>query len=424
LTGTVNLVRVRQVIDFEIPDDIKELRARVATFIDTQVLPVEQEVGTRPFFDIVKELQGEARAQGLWCPFVPTEYGGMGLGHLANAIVQIEVARSFSHLGAWALNCMGPQDATMLTLADHGTEEQKRKYLVPLVNGDIRICFSMTEKAAGADATGIQTSAVRRGDHWVLNGEKWFSSGASISQLALVMAKTDPDAPRHRQFSTFLVELPDPGYRIVRNIPVFGEDMERRFEGEVTMGHAEVEIRDLLVPDGNVLGGLGEGFTMGQHRLGYGRLRHGMWSVARAQAALDMAAARALERETFGRPLADRQGVQWMLADCAEKLYVTRLLILHIAYKMEKGLDIRQENSIAKNYIAHMLHDVIDTAIQIHGSLGYTHDLPLVEWLAGARANRIVDGPDEVHRWTIGRNVLKAFETTGSTATAAGGDIF
>jgi acyl-CoA dehydrogenase len=200
--------------------------------------------------------------------------------------------------------------------------------------------------------------------------------------------------------------------------------MERRFEGEVTMGHAEVEIRDLLVPDGNVLGGLGEGFTMGQHRLGYGRLRHGMWSVARAQAALDMAAARALERETFGRPLADRQGVQWMLADCAEKLYVTRLLILHIAYKMEKGLDIRQENSIAKNYIAHMLHDVIDTAIQIHGSLGYTHDLPLVEWLAGARANRIVDGPDEVHRWTIGRNVLKAFETTGSTAAATGGDIF
>ena len=411
-------------IDFEIPDDIKELRARVATFIDTQVLPVEREVGTRPFFDIVKELQGEARAHGLWCPFVPTEYGGMGLGHLANAIVQIEVARSFSHLGAWALNCMGPQDATMLTLADHGTEEQKRKYLVPLVNGDIRICFSMTEKAAGADATGMQTSAVRQGDHWVLNGEKWFSSGASISQLALVMAKTDPDAPRHRQFSTFLVELPDPGYRIVRNIPVFGEEMERRFEGEVTMGHAEVEIRDLVVPDGNVLGGLGEGFTMGQHRLGYGRLRHGMWSVARAQAALDMAAARALERETFGRPLADRQGVQWMLADCAEKLYVTRLLILHIAYKMEKGLDIRQENSIAKNYIAHMLHDVIDTAIQIHGSLGYTHDLPLVEWLAGARANRIVDGPDEVHRWTIGRNVLKAFETTGSTAAATGGDIF
>src|ERR671918_495107 len=185
LTVTVNRVRVRQVIDFEIPDDIKQLRARVAEFIDTQVTPVEPEVGTRPFFDIVKEQQ-------------------------ANAIVQIEVGRSFSHLGAWALNCMGLQDATMLTLVEHGTEEQKQRYLVPLVNGDIRICFSMTEKAAGADATGMQTTAVRRGDDWVLNGEKWFSSGASMSQLALVMAKTDPDAPRHRRVSTCLVEPPKP----------------------------------------------------------------------------------------------------------------------------------------------------------------------------------------------------------------------
>jgi acyl-CoA dehydrogenase len=412
------------VIDFELPDDIKQLRGRVASFVEKSVMPMEDQIGTRPFFDIVKELQANARVAGLWCPFVPKEYGGMGLGHLANAIVQIEVGRSFSHLGAWALNCMGPQDATMVTLIEHGTEEQKQKYLVPLVNGDIRICFSMTEKAAGADATGMRTTAERDGDNWVLNGEKWFSSGASISQLALVMARTDPDAPRHRQYSTFLVELPDPGYRIVRNIPVFGEEMERRYEGEVTMGHAEVEIRDLVVPASNVLGGIGDGFAMGQHRLGYGRLRHGMWSVAKAQTALDMAAARALERETFGKALAERQGIQWMLADCAEKLYLTRLMILHIAYKMERGLELRQENSIAKNYIAHMLSDVIDAAIQINGSLGYTHDLPLVQWLAEARANRIVDGPDEVHRWTIGRNVIKAFQEHGTSASATGGDLF
>ncbi len=411
-------------IDFRTPDEIEALRARVATFIDTVVTPRDAEVGTRPFFDIVEELQAEARAAGLWCPFVPTEYGGMGLGHLANAIVQIEVGRSFSHLGAWAMNCMGPQDATMLTLAEYGTEEQKAKYLVPLVNGDLRICFSMTERAAGADATGIRTTAVRAGDHWVLNGEKWFSSGASISQLALVMARTDADAPRHAQFTTFLVELPNPGYEIVRNIPVMGEEAERRYHGEVTMGHAEVRIRDLVVPDANVLGGVGQGFSMGQHRLGYGRLRHGMWSVAKAQAALDMATARALERETFGSRLADRQGIQWMLADCAEKLYLTRLMILHIAWKMEQGLDLRQENSIAKNYIAHMLCDVIDTSIQIHGSLGYTHDLPLAAWLNDARANRIVDGPDEVHRWTVGRNVVRAFEREGTTAAATGGDLF
>lgn len=411
-------------IDFEIPEDVQSLRRRVAAYIDKEVLPREAEIGSRPYFDIVADLQRTARAEGLWCPFVPEQYGGMGLGHLGNAIVQIELARSFSHLGAWALNCMGPQDATMLTLIEHGTEAQKQKYLAPLVNGEIRICFSMTERAAGADATGMRTTAVHTGDHWVLNGEKWFSSSASISQLALVMARTDPEAPRHEQFTTFLVELPDPGYRIIRDIPVMGEHDRLRFEDEVTGGHAEVVIENLVVPDENVLGGVGLGFAMGQHRLGYGRLRHGMWSIAKAQAALDLATKRAIERETFGQRVANRQGVQWMLADCAEQLYVTRLMVLHLAYCMEKGLDLRQANSIAKNYIAHMLHNVVDTALQIHGSLGYTHDTPLAHWYTEVRAQRLVDGPDEVHRWFVGRNVIRAYERDGTTAAAAGGDLF
>jgi acyl-CoA dehydrogenase len=401
-----------------------DLRARVAAFIDHTVLPAESLIGTKPFFDIVGELQSKARAEGLWCPFVPVEYGGMGLSHLENAVVQVEVGRSFSHLGAWALNCMGPQDATMLTLIEHGTDEQKERYLGPLVNGEIRVCFAMTEKAAGADATGMQTTAVRAGSNWILNGEKWFTSGASISQLALVMAMTDADAPRHQRFSTFLVELPNPGFEIVRNIPVLGEDAEVRFGDEITMGHAEVHIRDLEVADDRIVGGLGQGFAMGQHRLGYGRLRHGMWSIAKAQAALDMATARACDRVTFGERVADRQGIQWMLADCAEKLYLTRLMVLHLAYKMERGLDLRQENSIAKTFIANMLCDVLDTAMQIHGSLGYTHDLPLAAWLNEARGNRIIDGPDEVHRWMVGRSVVKAFERSGTTAAAAGGDLF
>lgn len=411
-------------IDFELPRDVKEIRARVARFIDDIVLPAEKQIGQRPFFDIVGELQQAARIQGLWCPFVPVEWGGMGLGHLANAVVQIEIGRAFSHLGAWAMNCMGPQDATMVTLMEHGTTEQKEKYLRPLVNGDIRICFSMTERAAGADATAMQTKAVRNGDHWVLDGEKWFSSSARISQLALVMAKTDPDAPRHQQFTTFLVELPNPGYRIVRDIPTLGEALTRNFPGEHRGGHAEVRIENLVVPDENILGGRGQGFAMGQHRLGYGRLRHGMWSIAKAQHALDLAVAYASQRVTFGERVADRQGVQWMLADCAEKLYVTRLMVLHIAYKMEKGLDLRQENSIAKNYIAHMLHDIIDTAIQLHGALGFTTDTPLAEWYAEVRAQRLVDGPDEVHKWRIGSHVVKTFEKHGTTALATGGDLF
>jgi acyl-CoA dehydrogenase len=411
-------------IDFELPDDVKTLRTKVAAFIDDVVLPAEQQINTRPYMDIVREVQGKARAEGLWCPFIAKEYGGMGLSHLANAIVQIEVGRSFSLLGAWALNCMGPQDATMMTLAEHGTEEQKRKYLVPLVEGDLRICFSMTERAAGADATGMQTTAVKDGTDWVLNGEKWFSSGASCSDVALVMAKTDPDAPRHEQFTTFLVELPDPGYDILRDIPVWGEEFAPSFEGEQTMGHAEVRINDLRVPEQNIVGGLGMGFKMGQHRLGYGRLRHGMWSIAKAQAALDLATARAIERRTFGKALAERQGIDWMLADCAEKLYITRLMVLHIAWKMERGKDLRIENSIAKTYIANMLCEVIDTAIQIHGALGLTHDVPFANWYTHARANRIIDGPDEVHRWTVGRSVIKAFERDGTTAGVTGGDLF
>ena len=409
-------------IDFAIPDDIKDIRSRVAAFIDAHVLPAEAEIGTRPYFSIVADLQAKARAAGLWCPFIPAEWGGMGLGHLANAVVQIEVGRST--LAAWAMNCMGPQDATMLTLLEHGTQEQKKRFLAPLVSAERRICFSMTERAAGSDATGMRTTAVRDGQDWILNGEKWFSSSASISDYALVMARTDAGAPRHRQFTTFLVELPAPGYQIIRDIPTLHEAVGPRFNGESTGGHAEVRIRDLRVPDTNVIGEVGGGFAMGQHRLGYGRLRHGMWSIARAQRALDMAAQYALDRETFGQPLADRQGIQWMLAGCARDLYIARLMVLHIAYKMEHGLDIGQENSIAKNFIADMLSSVVDTALQIHGALGYTLDTPLAAWYAEARMQHLVDGPDEVHRWRIGRNVLAAQRMSGSTASAAGGELF
>jgi acyl-CoA dehydrogenase len=411
-------------IDLEIPQDAKDVRARVARFIDDVVLPAEKEVGKRPYYDIVAELQGKARAEGLWCPFIPVEWGGMGLGHLANALVQLEVGRSTTYLGAWALNCMGPQDATMLTLLQFGTEQQKEKYLRPLIDGQLRICFSMTERAAGADATGMQTFAVKDGDNWVLNGEKWFSSNASDSNLALVMAKTDPDAPRHQQFSTFIVELPNPGYKIERDIETLDGLFKGKFEGEHWGAHPQVTIADLVVPEENLLGGRGKGFEMGQYRLGYGRARHCMWNIAKAQMALDLAAKRATERVTFGKRLADRQGIQWMLADAATELYIARLMMLHLAYKMEKGENLRHENSIAKTFSAHMVHKVVDTALQIHGSLGYTLDTPLAAWYGQVRGQRIIDGPDEVHRWIVGKNVIKAYEENGTTASAAGGDLF
>ncbi|HZZ31831.1 MAG TPA: acyl-CoA dehydrogenase family protein [Phenylobacterium sp.] len=408
-------------IDFEIPPDAKAVRERVRQWVHDECIPAEARVVDKDSYKtVLAELRGKARAQGLWLPFVPQEFGGMGLGPLANALVQMELGES--HLGALSMNSQGPDDATILTLLAHGTDYQKEKFLKPLLNGEKRVCYSMTEKASGADATGMQTRAVKDGnENYILNGEKWFSSAASAADLALVMAMTDPDAPRHQRYSTFIVELPDPGYRIKRDIPTMA--LEGPLSHIMGGGHAEIEISDLKIPAENLLGGEGNGFNMGQHRLAYGRLRHGMHNVALAQRALDMAAARITDRKTFGSLLSDRQAVQFMMAECATQLYISRLMLLHIAYKAEKGLDLRQENSIAKVYLAHMVHHVVDTAIQLHGALGYSRDTPLAAWYTHIRSQRLVDGPDEVHRWTVGRNVIKAFQRDGTTAAAAGGDL-
>ena len=408
-------------IDFEIPAEAKAIREKVRQWVHDECIPAQERVTDKASYEkVVAELRAKARAQDLWMPFVPKEYGGMGLGPLANALVQMELGESY--LGALSMNSQGPDDATILTLIAHGTEFQKEKFLKPLLNGEKRVCYSMTEKASGADATGMRTTAVKDGnENYVLNGEKWFSSAASVADLALVMARTDPDAPRHQQFSTFIVELPNPGYKIKRDIETMA--MEGPLSHIVGGGHSEIEIKDLVVPAENIVGGEGKGFDMGQHRLAYGRLRHGMHNIAMAQRALDLAAAHITQRETFGKKLDERQAVQFMMAECASQLYISRLMLLHIAYKAEKGMDMRQENSIAKVYLAHMVHHVVDTAIQLHGALGYSRDTPLAAWYTHIRSQRLVDGPDEVHRWTVGRNVIKAFQKDGTTAMAAGGDL-
>src|SRR5438067_8911605 len=228
-------------IDFEIPTEAKSIREKVRKWVQEECIPAEKELDSKPLEDVLGKLRRKARAQGLWCPFIPNEYGGMGLGPLANALVQMELGES--SLGALSMNTQGPDDASMLTILAHGTEYQKEKFLKPLLNGDKRICFSMTEKAAGADATGMQTRAVKDGnENYVLNGEKWFSSSASVADIALVMAKTDPDAPRHKQFSTFIVELPNPGYRIIRDIETMA--VEGPLSHIMGGGHSEIEIKD------------------------------------------------------------------------------------------------------------------------------------------------------------------------------------
>jgi acyl-CoA dehydrogenase len=408
-------------IDFEIPEEAKAMRKRVRKWVHDECIPAEKRlIDGEDYKTVLGELRAKARSQGLWLPFIPTEHGGMGLGPLANALVQMELGES--HLGALSMNSQGPDDATILTLLAHGTEYQKEKFLKPLLNGEKRVCYSMTEKASGADATGMQTRAVKDGnENYILNGEKWFSSAASAADLALVMAMTDPDAPRHQRYSTFIVELPNPGYRIKRDIQTMA--LEGPLSHIMGGGHAEIDIVDLKVPAENLVGGEGQGFNMGQHRLAYGRLRHGMHNVAMAQRALDMAAERITNRSTFGQLLASRQAVQFMMAECATQLYISRLMLLHIAYKAEHGMDLRQENSMAKVYLAHMVHKVVDTAIQLHGALGYSRDTPLAGWYTGIRSQRLVDGPDEVHQWTVGRNVIKAYQEHGTTASMAGGDL-
>ncbi len=408
-------------IDFEIPAEAKAIREKVRQWVHDECIPAQEKIKDKASYKkVLDDLRKKARAQGLWMPFVPKEYGGMGLGPLANALVQMELGESY--VGALSMNSQGPDDATILTLIAHGTEYQKEKFLKPLLNGEKRVCYSMTEKAAGADATGMRTTAVKDGnENYVLNGEKWFSSAASAADLALVMARTDTEGPRHQQFSTFIVELPNPGYKIKRDIPTMAA--EGPLSHIMGGGHSEIEIKDLVVPAENIVGGEGKGFDMGQHRLAYGRLRHGMHNIAMAQRALDLAAAHITNRETFGKKLDERQAVQFMMAECASQLYISRLMLLHIAYKAEKGMDMRQENSIAKVYLAHMVHHVVDTAIQLHGALGYSRDTPLAAWYTHIRSQRLVDGPDEVHRWTVGRNVIKTFKATGSTAGACGGDL-
>ena len=357
-------------IDFEIPAEAKAIREKVRQWVHDECIPAQERIKDKASYkQVIDELRAKARAQGLWMPFVPKEYGGMGLGPLANALVQMELGESY--VGALSMNSQGPDDATILTLIAHGTPHQKEKFLKPLLNGEKRVCYSMTEKASGADATGMRTMAVKDGnENYVLNGEKWFSSAASAADLALIMARTDTEGPRHQQFSTFIVELPNPGYRIKRDIPTMA--VEGPLSHIMGGGHAEIEIKDLVVPAENIVGGEGRGFDMGQHRLAYGRLRHGMHNIAMAQRALDLAAAHITQRETFGKKLDERQAVQFMMAECASQLYISRLMLLHIAYKAEKGMDLRQENGIAKVYLAHMVHHVVDTAIQFATDAGNT----------------------------------------------------
>ena len=402
-------------IDFNLAPDVEEVRQRVRKFMESEVRPAEnklreEKADRNAYVQAIVQLRQKARAEGLWNPHLPPEWGGMGLGPLAMAFMSAEAGRTT--IGPFVINAQAPDEGNMHTLLHWGTPEQKEKYLRPLADGLCRSCFAMTEpEVAGSDPTLIQTTAVKDGDEWVLNGHKWFSSGAHGARFAIVIARTDHDAdPPQARNSAFLVDTPTEGWEIVRDVETMAGPAN----------HPEVRITDVRVPAENMLGGRGDGHRLGQYRLGPARLAHCMRWIGNAEVALEMMVDRALKRYAHGSYLAEKQAIQWMMADSAMELYTGKLMVLHAAYKIENGLPFRQEVSMAKVHVANALWRIIDRSIQVHGALGYSTDTPLEQMMRGARAARLADGADEVHMQTIARNVISAFQEQGTTRAATG----
>ncbi len=406
-------------IDFTLAPEHEELRGRVRDFIQGTVEPAlartegaERALSRKEYLTVIVGLRDEAKSLGLWLPHMPREWGGMGLGHVELAMVQAEAGKT--RLGPWVLNCMAPDEGNMHTLLQWGTDEQKERYLRPLCEGTAMSCFAMTEpEVAGSDPTLIRTHAEKDGDEWVISGHKWFISNARRSQFAILIARTEPDVPEGSTGATtaFIVDIPSDGWNDVREV----ETMHG------STGHSEIVIEDLRVSDAQVLGGRGNGHRLGQARLGPARLAHCMRWIAQAETALDMMVDRSLHRYSHGSTLAEKQGIQWMIADSAMELYQCKLMVLHAAYKIDRGDDFRTEVSMAKHFVANSLNRIVDRAIQVHGALGYSTDTPLASMLQHARWARLADGADEIHQMRIAERTIAAYKDEGSTRSATGG---
>jgi acyl-CoA dehydrogenase len=386
-------------------EQIQELRERYRAFMEEHVYPSEGALRADDA-ELIQSLQAKAKEQGLWAPHVPPEAGGTGQGFLAYAHLNEEIGRStYAQL---VFGCQAPDAGNAEILHLFGTDAQKERWLKPLVAGEIRSFFSMTEpEVSGSDPTTLRTTAVRDGDEWVIDGHKWFSSGADGAAFGIVMSVTDPDAEPHRRASQILVPADTPGVEVVGAIPVMGH------AGRGWSTHCEVWYRGVRVPVENTLGEPGDGFRIAQKRLGPGRIHHVMRWLGQMQRAFELLCSYALEREAFGSRLADKQTVQNWIADSAAEIHACRLMTLDAAHKIDEGDEARVEVSVIKYYAAQALHDVIDRAIQVHGARGLTDETPLAEMYANARAARIYDGPDEVHRMVVSRRILKKFEEGG-----------
>ncbi len=388
--------------DFNVSPEIKEMRRKAKAFLDEKIIPNEPALSEHDAnaSALMKDLQAQAKATGMWAMFIGPEAGGTGQGFLPYAYVNEILGRS--PFAPRAFGCAAPDTGNAEILHMFGTTDQKQRWLKPLVAGDIRSCFSMTEpEVSGADPTGLRTRAVRDGDEWVINGHKWFTSGAIGASFAIVMAVTDPEAAPHGRMSQIIVPADTPGFNIVRPVPVMGET-----EG----AHCEIVYDNVRVPVTNTLGEVGDGFRIAQKRLGPGRIHHCMRWLGQMQRAFELMCEYALKREAFGSTLADKQTVQNWIADSAAEIQASRLLTMWAAQKIDEGDEARVEISIIKFFGAKVLHDVIDRAIQVHGARGVSGDTPLEGMYRQARAARIYDGPDEVHRMVVARRILREFK--------------
>jgi acyl-CoA dehydrogenase len=389
--------------------DVEALLAAARAFVREQLVPLESQLLHGAWAQnepVLGGLRAQARALGLWAPFLPRELGGLDMP--LDAYARLSEVLGWTPYGHYVCNCQAPDVGNMELLLQFGTDEQKAQFLEPLARGEIRSCFAMTEpEHAGSNPVMMSTTAVREGNEFVITGHKWFTSSADGASFAVVMAVTDPDeARKHFRASQILVPLPAPGYTLMRNIAVMGES------GGGWASHAEVRFDAVRVPVANVLGLQGHGFALAQERLGPGRIHHCMRWIGICERAFDLMCRRAVERELApGDVLANKQQVQFWIADSRIEIHAARLMVMDAATRMaHHGQEAaREEIAYIKVFVANTLQRVLDRAIQAHGALGMTDDTPLAWWYRHERAARIYDGADEVHRTVIARRALKPY---------------
>ncbi|MCG8413965.1 MAG: acyl-CoA dehydrogenase family protein [Pseudomonadales bacterium] len=398
-------------------EEMADIREKIRDFVENKVEPVEPEyytevgVGDRwshtPRQDeILNALKDEARAMGMWNFFLPESQGGAGISNLEYAHLAEIMGRS--RLASEAFNCSAPDTGNMEVLERYGSEEQKKAWLEPLLAGEIRSAFAMTEpNVASSDATNISTSAVLEGDEWVINGEKFYISGAGDARckIMIVMVVTDPGAPKHNRQSQILVPMDAEGVEVVRPMYVFGRD-------DAPHGHMHIKFHNVRVPESNIILGRGRGFEISQGRLGPGRIHHCMRSIGAAEKALDLICRRALDREAFGKPLAELGANYDIIADARIEIEMCRLLVLKAAWLMDTIGNKAARDAISQIKVAvpNMALKVIDEAIQIHGAAGVSQDFPLASLWTSQRTLRLADGPDAVHRRVIARKELAKYQ--------------